>query len=315
MATETKKTSTEVVKASKKQSEITNIVLKRVEAFQRSGELRLPKNYSPENALKAAQLLLAEQKDRNGKSVLEACTRTSIASALLKTVVWGLAPHKGQVYYIPYGPKLECSISYTGNIAIAKRYGNLKSIKANCIMEGDDFEFEIDSKTGLRKIIKHSQTLESVGSGSIKGAYAIIELNDGTFDVEIMSFSQIEKSWQQGATKGDSPAHRKFPDQMSIKTVLNRACKLLIRTSDDQVLYEDDDNKDLDRTKEDVNQEINDNANQNIIDVDFEEEEEIESTPDPTQTKTPPKTFKKPEPKEEPQPKESPKAGTQEKAF
>jgi recombination protein RecT len=102
---------------------------------------------------------------------------------------------------------------------------------------------------------------------------------------------------------------------MSIKTVLNRACKLLIRTSDDQVLYEDDDNKDLDRTKEDVNQEINDNANQDIIDVDFEEEEEIESIPNPTQTKTPPKTSKKPEPKEEPQPKESPKAGTQEKAF
>jgi len=313
MATETKKPSTEVVKASKKQSEITNIVLKKVEAFQKSGELRLPKNYSPENALKAAQLLLSEQKDKNNKPVLESCTRTSIASALLKTVVWGLAPHKGQVYYIPYGPKLECSISYTGNIAIAKRYGNLKSIKANCIMEGDEFDFEIDSKTGLRKIIKHTQTLESVGSESIKGAYAICELNDGTFDVEIMSFSQIEKSWQQGATNGASPAHKKFPDQMSLKTVLNRACKLLIRTSDDQVLYEDDDDKDLDRTKEDVNQEIKDNANQEFIDVDFEEEEEEEAkdnapdlAPDPAK-----------KPVEEPEPKQSPKqtAGTQEKAF
>lgn len=313
MATETKKPSTELAKASKKQSEITNIVLKKVEAFQKSGELRLPKNYSPENALKAAQLLLSEQKDRNGKSVLESCTRTSIASALLKTVVWGLAPHKGQVYYIPYGPKLECSISYTGNIAIAKRYGNLKSIKANCIMEGDEFEFEIDSKTGLRKIIKHSQTLESVGSESIKGAYAIIELNDGTFDVEIMSFSQIQKSWQQGATKGDSPAHRKFPDQMSLKTVLNRACKLLIRTSDDQVLYEDDDNKDLDRTKEDVNQEIKDNANQEFIDVDFEEEEEEEAEIKEQVKDGAPAPIQ--EPKEEPQPKESSKAGTQEKAF
>lgn len=308
MSTEQKK-STEVAK--KKQSEITAVVLKKVDAFQRSGELKLPADYSPENALKSAQLILGEQKDRNGNSVLQSCTQASIANALLKTVIWGLSPMKGQVYFIPYGKTLECSVSYTGNIAIAKRYGNLKSIKANCIMEGDEFEFEIDSATGLRKITKHKQTLESIGSDKIKGAYAVYELNDGTVDVEIMNFSQIQRSWEQGATKGKSPAHTKFPDEMSKKTVINRACKLLIRSSDDKVLYDDED-KDLDYTKANVNQEVSENANKEELDIDDAEYEEVTEN-EPTQEANKEESAKQPEPKRTDAPKEE--TGTQAKAF
>ena len=289
-----KKQSTAVAK----QSEITALVLKKVDAFQKSGELKLPADYSPENALKSAQLILGEQKDKNGKPILQACSQASIANALLKTVVWGLSPLKGQVYYIPYGATLEASVAYTGNIAIAKRYGGLKSIKAVCIMKGDDFEFEIDAATGRRKVTKHKQTLESIGADTILGAYAIYELNDGTVDTEIMNMSQIQASWEQGATNGKSPAHKKFPDQMAIKTVINRACKLLIRSSDDKILYDDED-KNLDYTKENVQHEIDENANGEILDIDAEEvhepEVQEEAKPEPQakaeDTAEPKRTF------------------------
>ena len=233
--------------------DISTQVLAKIETFQKSGELTLPKDYNPENALKSAYILLSDPKN----NILAKCSKESVAEALLKMVVYGVSPIKKQCYFIPYGDKLECSISYAGNIVTAKRYGNLKSIKANAIFEGDEFEFEVDAITGRRKVVKHKQTLESVGGLKLKGAYAVYELNDGTIDVEVMNIAQIQAAWGQGGAGGNSPAHKKFPDQMACKTVINRACKLLISSSDDSVLYDPlEDDKVIDVTDANVQHEI-----------------------------------------------------------
>ncbi|MDR2139569.1 MAG: recombinase RecT [Tannerella sp.] len=239
--------------------DITEQVLKKVDIFKQSGALRIPGNYSPENALKSAYLILTDSKDKP----LEKCTKESIANALLKMVVWGLSPLKKQCDFIPYGDKLDCTVEYTGNIALAKRFGNLKSVKANAIFKGDEFKFEIDAATGRKRIVNHVQTLESIGNTDILGAYAIYELNDGTMDTEIMNISQIKAAWNQGAAKGGSPAHKNFPDQMACKTVINRACKLLIRGSDDSVLFDEKDVPESDRRDivDAVAEEIQENAN------------------------------------------------------
>lgn len=247
-------------------------VLAKVESFQKSGELVLPKDYIVENALKSAYIILSDPKN----NLIAKCDKSSVAEALLKMVVYGVSPIKKQCYFIPYGQKLECSISYAGNIAIAKRYGNLKSIKGNAIFEGDVLEFEVDAMTGRRKIIKHSQSLDSIGSLILKGAYAVYELKDGTVDVEIMNIKQIHAAWGQGGSKGNSPAHKNFPDQMAVKTVINRACKLLISSSDDSILYDPlEENDYVDTAKGNVQQEINQNANTETIGFESYEEAEI----------------------------------------
>ena len=51
-------------------------VLARVEIFQKSGELRIPKDYSPENALKSAYLILTDPRN----NLLAQCTKESAAS-------------------------------------------------------------------------------------------------------------------------------------------------------------------------------------------------------------------------------------------
>ncbi len=255
--------------------DISTQVLSKIETFKSSGQLSIPQNYSPENALKSAYLILAETKNKDGKLALDHCTTESVANALLKMVVWGLSPLKKQCDFIMYGNKLDCSIEYTGNIALAKRYGGLKSIKANAIFKDDEFEFEVDPMNGRKKVTSHKQSIDSIGSKEIKGAYAIIELEDGTVDVEIMSIQQIRAAWNQGAMKGNSPAHKNFPDQMAVKTVINRACKLLIRGSDDNILYkEPSESKTIDVTAEDVNYEIEDNSNK--TEIGFDENENVE---------------------------------------
>jgi len=247
----------------------------RIADFKASGFVRFPADYSPENALKAAWLILQELKDRNKNLVLQSCTKESIANSLLKMVVLGLNPIKKQCDFIAYGNQLTCEPSYAGNIALAKRHGGLKSIKANAIFKDDEFEFEVDGTTGKKVITKHVQKLDNLGSKEIRGAYAILTLEDGSVDTEIMNMIQIRQAWAQGATKGDSPAHKNFPDQMSIKTVVNRACKLIIRSSDDAALMTDDEETMRDPVQDRVDNAINQQANKTPITMDDDEDDSV----------------------------------------
>lgn len=239
---------------------IVDSTLKRITDLEGAGGLIVPKDYSAANALRAAWLILQETKDLNKRPVLEVCSRESIANALLKMVVQGLNPVKRQCSFIAYGSTLTCQREYQGSIAIAKRYG-LKSVIANPVFQGDDFAFEVDTETGRKKITKHVSSFESYGS-NVKGAYAVIEMEDGTKNVEVMSMAQIQAAWNQGPTKGQSPAHKNFPDQMACKTVINRAVKTIINSSDDADLFEDDQITERETpVTAAVKAEISDNAN------------------------------------------------------
>ncbi|MBB2951998.1 recombinase RecT [Sphingobacterium sp. JUb56] len=252
------------VAAQQEEKNITTSVLAKITSFQQSGELRIPKDYSPENALKSAWLILQETVDSNKQPVLATCSKESIANALLKMVVWGLSPLKKQGDFIAYGTKLEFTPEYTGNLVLAKRYGGLVNHNQRAIFKGDEFEFETDLEFPYRtRILKHKQSLENIG-GEVIGAYFAFELADGTKDVEIMNISQIKLAWGQGGSKGNSGAHKNFSDQMAIKTVINRGCKLLIRSSDDSVLYEKED-QEYDAITDQVRTDIRANANKQTI--------------------------------------------------
>lgn len=225
-------------KARELQDATTNAVLNHLIELQGDGKLMLPDNYSAGTQLKLAWLRLQEVKDRSDRPALEVCTKESIVNSLLEMTVQGLSVAKKQVDFIVYGNKLTCQLEYHGTVALARRLGGVIGVPtANIIYEGDIFEYEIDPATGKKKILTHAQDFKNIDMNKIKGAYATLQLSDGTTHVEIMTMSQIRQAWQQGATKGQSPAHKNFPDQMAAKTVIGRACKLFISTSDDSGLY------------------------------------------------------------------------------
>ena len=248
--------------------ETINHVLTKINDLIGSGQLVLQPNYSAANALQSAWFKLIEIPKGKDKTLIELCTKSSIANALFKMVADGLNPAKNQVYFIPYGQKLECQRSYQGTIAIAKRYGKLANIAANVIYENDEFTFEIDVETGYKKIKSHVSSIDNIG-GKIKGAYAVCTLTDGTTFAEIMSVQQIQKSWDQGVMKGGSPAHKNFEDQMCLKTVISRACKIIINSSDDTALYTTDESDNVDYIANSVHAQIEEDANKgDIINID-----------------------------------------------
>lgn len=269
---------------------ISEQVLSRIEQFQKDGSMILPKNYSVENHMKSAWLALQEVEDKEHHKALQICTKESIANSLLDMVLQGLSVSKKQGYFIVYGNKLIFQRSYFGTIALAKRAGGMVSEPvANVIYDGDDFQYEIDPKTAKVSIIKHSQKLENIDNSKIKGAYALVTLADGTTQVTIMSMQQIRAAWGQGATKGNSPAHKNFAEEMAKKTVIGRACKAIINSSDDAWLY-DGKEDDADSDKASIQRDAAQHSDVQIIDttaVEFDDVSETSSSTDASQAQEP----------------------------
>ncbi len=269
---------------------ISEQVLSRIEQFQKDGSMILPKNYSVENHMKSAWLALQEVEDKEHHKALQICTKESIANSLLDMVLQGLSVSKKQGYFIVYGNKLIFQRSYFGTIALAKRAGGMVSEPvANVIYDGDDFQYEIDPKTAKVAIVKHSQKLENIDNSKIKGAYALVTLADGTTQVTIMSMQQIRAAWGQGVTKGNSPAHKNFAEEMAKKTVIGRACKAIINSSDDAWLY-DGKEDDADSDKASIQRDAAQHSDVQIIDttaVEFDDVSETSSSTDASQAQEP----------------------------
>lgn len=249
------------------QKTITDGVLARVNEMQGDGSIRVPANYSPANALKSAYLILVETKDKSGKSVLATCTPASITSALLDMVIQGLNPSKNQCYFIAYGNQLQMSRSYLGTMALTKRIPGVKDVKGFAVYKGDDFQLGYDFLKGTKKVEKYVPNVAEWENENLIGAIALIIGDDNEqLHVEYMTMEQIRAAWEQGATKGNSPAHKKFPDQMAIKSVINRACKYYANTSDDS---EVSDLMAMTADRE-IEAEIGENANKDVLTLDEE---------------------------------------------
>lgn len=244
---------------------ITDNVLNRINSMQSEGSLQIPDNYSPENALKSAYLKLLETKtgkEGGYKPVLQACTQESIANSLLEMVVQGLNPMKNQGYFIPYGNKLTFTRSYLGTIAITKRLPGVKDVKGYAVYKDDEFETEFDLISGSLKVKKYTPNIKNRNPKDLIGAFALVIGDEDILHMEYMDMDQIRAAWNMGAMKGNSGAHKDFPDQMAIRTVINRACKMYANTSDDSDIFANL----LNKTSTEVEAEIEENANKEVLD-------------------------------------------------
>lgn len=215
----------------------------RVRATLKGTNITVPRNYNVDNSLAAAMLLLSEPrkgKGYDGRPLYQTVTKASIHSALLRMVVQGLSPIMDQCYLIPYKNKLMMQRGYLGSIMVAKRVDkDVFTVRAECVYEGDTFEFDITN--GLKTITKHQQTLDTIGS-KIKGAYAIVvDHKNQPMHCEIMNWNEIITAWKMSGykdidAKGNldpTTSRAKFPQEYCKKTVINRVCKKVIKTSTD----------------------------------------------------------------------------------
>jgi recombination protein RecT len=263
-----------------------DIVSRRIVELEQKGEIDFPVNYSPQNALKSAWLILQGVETRDKRPVLEACSRTSIMNSLLDMTIQGLNPVKKQCYFIAYGNKLICQRSYHGSKAVAKMVDpRIDDITAQVIWQGDEFEYEI--VRGKKRVVSHKQKLQNIDSKTPVGAYCeVIDLNGEVMSTTIATYNQIKTAWKKsqmrpvsddGTIKAGS-THSEFLEEMIKKTVINLACKSIINSSSDSTLKEAVDRSEQVQSEELQREEEARCANQGeIIDIDpVEEIEEAE---------------------------------------
>ena len=215
-----------------KPTKLTDLVLDRVKQMQDTQDLSLPKNYNASNALNAAFLELQKVQDRNHRPALEVCTHDSIVKSLLDMTLQGLSPAKDQCYFIVYGKELQMQRSYFGTVAAVKRLDGVKKVRAEVVHEKDDFE--IGANEDMELVVKRFVPKFENQDNQIVGAFAMIKTDEGT-DFTVMTKKEIDQSWAQTRQKNNK-VQQNFSQEMAKRTVLNRAAKMFINTSDDSDL-------------------------------------------------------------------------------
>lgn len=212
---------------------ISQQVLQRVNTMQKAGEIKLPKGYEAGNALKSAWLYLQTIQTRDKQKAIDVCTKESIANCLLDMVVRGEHPMQ-HCYFIPAGNSLSFWEKYTGKLMRAKRDTNIKEVNAQVVYEKDNFVYTVD-ENGLLQLVKHETNIANIDNAKIVAAYAVVINKDGSRHLEVMTIDMIHKAWGQGAAwgKSNSDAHVNFTDQMAKKTIIARACKIELDSTED----------------------------------------------------------------------------------
>ena len=246
---------------------------KRVKGFISNGTLHLPKDYSPDNALKSAFLKLTETLNKEYKPVLTHCTIPSIQNALLSMVMQGLDVAKNQGYFIAYGDKLTFQRSYFGDMALAERIRPGIEIYSGIVYEGQEDNFKFSIERGRKIVTMHEQTLEDLDR-PIKAVYCgIIDENGVDLGVELMTIERVKESWKMSKTykpvpeKGKEGTHQKFEAEMALRTVIRKRCLSIINTASDAHLREAIQKSEADAIEAEMAEEVAANANGEVLDI------------------------------------------------
>lgn len=193
--------------------------------------LALPKHMSPDRLARIATTELRKVPK------LAQCDQTSFLGAIMQCAQLGLEPGGalGHAYLVPFENKrkgvteVQFLVGYRGMIDLARRSGQIVSINARAVHEGDEFSYEY----GLEETLYHKPS-ENADQGKITHVYAVAKLKDGGVQFEVMSRAQVEKvrnesqgfKTAQRFNKTDTPWIAHF-EEMAKKTVLRRLFKYL----------------------------------------------------------------------------------------
>ena len=209
---------------------------------------------------------------------IENVSLASVYQALNEYINKNYDISRNQCALIVYDGKLKLQRQYKGTKALAKQVDKtIVEIYSSAIYKGDVVNIK---KIMGRTIIDHQTKFENIKDSNVIGAYATVVRNiDGKLeeDNEIMTIEQITQSWSMSKTGMN--VHKKFPSQMSRKTVLNKLCGDIVDSSpnkptDYDVSYEEDEEE------KELNSAIGDLQNDDVFDMnEFENNDVVEETP------------------------------------
>lgn len=264
---------------SNKQNALVTKVAEKVQSMVENNQINIPENYSIVNAVQAAYFKLTEVDFKKKTALIDTATPDSVAFSLQDMAIQALSVAKDQGYFIVYGDKMQFVRSYHGTQAVIKRMNGIKDIWANVVWKGETLDVEYNERGQLAfKEHKADWKAATGKKEDIEGAYCIIERDDGIQFLTVMTMDEIKVSWSQSSM---TAVQDKYPQEMSKRTVINRAAKAFINTSDDSDLFIGAINRTTEnefqneRKEVGPQDEINEKANTEMIDFEPETKTEV----------------------------------------
>jgi len=161
-----------------------------------------------------------------GNTQLVGCTEKSLVAAAIQSAQLNLSLDKnmGQAYVVPYKGVAQFQIGYLGYLTLARRSGEIKSIRAEIVYEGDEWKRQY-TQDGVK--FTHIPCPPSQRGDRI-GVYMVAQFTNGGSHFEFMYAEEVEeiKKLSPGARKTDS-IWELHTEAMWKKTVIKRSAKYL----------------------------------------------------------------------------------------
>lgn len=219
-----------------KEVETALAVRKYVVDNKREIELALPRHLNIERFIRVSFTVLSQ----NPKLYL--ADRRSLLGALVQTAQLGLEPGIiGQAFLVPFNDRkrglqtVQLIPGYKGLIALARRSGEISTVHAWPVYEGDHYRVVLGTDPKIEHVPSDKPIAWLEGDRGERrwhrrpmiGVYAVARMKDGA--VQFDSMRKDECEWHRdrfSRSAGDGPWITDF-EEMSKKTVLRRLTKLL----------------------------------------------------------------------------------------
>lgn len=203
-------------------------------AIQAQIKAALPAHMTPERMARIATTEMRKVPK------LQQCDPLSFIGAVIQCAQLGLEPGNalGHAYILPFekrrkvegqwttvGVEAQVIIGYRGMIDLARRSGQVLSLDARAVYQGDKFKPVL----GLNPTIEHEpdwQNPNRVDPKKLTFVYAVAKLKDGGSQFDVMSRAEIDSIRARSKSKDDGPWVTDYA-AMAIKTVVRRLFKFL----------------------------------------------------------------------------------------
>lgn len=198
-----------------KQNTLANLIDRQKSEIARA----LPKHMTPDRLARIATTVMRQTPQ------LGQASPASFLGALMTCAQLGLEPGPlGHAYLVPFknGKQGTTDVQfipgYRGLIELARRSGQVQSVSAHVVREGDEFDYAY----GLDERCHHKPSMS--GKGKVTHVYAIIRYKDGGADFEVMTRGEVEDIRSRSKSSERGPWVTDW-DEMAKKTVLKRLLK------------------------------------------------------------------------------------------
>lgn len=174
----------------------------------------------------------------NREPKLAECTVESVLSCFMRCTSLGLEPSNvnglGMAYILPYGNKnyrtgqseATLIIGYKGMLTLARRSGDLKSIHAQAVYEGDEFEYWEDEH-GQHFKFRANRNAEH-DPAKLTDVYVNAQLTNGGFVFEHMTRAEVDAIMRRSPSASAKATPWKTDyEAMALKTVIRRSFRYL----------------------------------------------------------------------------------------